>query len=77
VADKVEVKKFNIGPATREKIDALVRAAAMPDAVTAKLDCRYTSKQGVYTAYERWLCDPSGHSRWSKTPRSGPQRNAE
>jgi len=52
----MSVKKINIGPAKRKAIDRLVReAAGTKRAIEAKLDCRYTSKEGVYGAYERYL----------------------
>src|SRR5271170_6362556 len=55
------VKKFNVGPATRERYDKIIREAAKPNAVEAKLGSRYTSKEGVYGAYEHYLLS-NGHT---------------
>ncbi len=55
------VKQFNVGPATRGRYDKIIREAAKPNAVEERLGCRYTSKEGSYGAYERYLLS-NGHT---------------
>lgn len=59
-----ETKKIAVGPAKREELDDIVRKAAKPNAVEAKLDSRYTYKdEGKvrWGAYERYLLS-NGHT---------------
>src|ERR1700722_18148844 len=58
-----ESKKINITKAKREELDDIIRKAAKPDAVEARLDSRMTYRdEGKVTwqAYERYLLS-NGH----------------